>query len=126
MDINNENGMFNHIKPKLKVDVNGNPTKKGIKVQFVLPNNVSEDEKNILGQKIQTKLNKELAKYDLTVNIDTDVPFSNVIGFLIRIEEIKLIIKKAFLPKEKKVKRDPQQPKPLEKQTPKVNDPNPN
>ena len=51
------------ISPKLRVDVNHNPTKKGIKVQFVLP---------------------------------TDVPYSNVIGFLIPIADIKLFIKNAI------------------------------
>jgi hypothetical protein len=41
--------------PKLKVDVNHNPTKKGIKVQFVFPNILQGDEKDALSQKLQQK-----------------------------------------------------------------------
>jgi hypothetical protein len=68
---------------KLKVDVNHNPTKKGIKVQFVLPQTLEGDAKAQATQKLQTKLNQGLSQYNLTVSQDTDVPYSNVIGFLI-------------------------------------------
>jgi hypothetical protein len=37
-----------------------------------------------------------LAQYNLTANIDTDVPYENVIGFLIRIQDIRLMIKNAL------------------------------
>ena len=84
------------ISPKLKVDVNHNPTKKGIKVQFVLPNTIEGDEKAAVTQKLQSKLNAGLSKYNLTVSQDTDVPYSNVIGFMIPIADIKLLIKNAI------------------------------
>jgi hypothetical protein len=84
------------IKPKLKLSVNSNPTKLGIKVQFILPNQVEGDEKTTITQKLQNKLNSGLAKYNLTVNIDTDVPFSNVIGFLITLADIRILIKNAL------------------------------
>jgi hypothetical protein len=84
------------IKPKLVVDVNHNPTKKGIKVQFALPQTIEGDKKAEAAQKLQSKLNQGLEQYNLTVSQDTDVPYSNVIGFLIPIADIKLLIKKAL------------------------------
>jgi hypothetical protein len=84
------------ISPKLKVDVNHNPTKKGIKVQFVLPQSIEGDAKATATQKLQAKLNQGLSQYNLTVSQDTDVPYSNVIGFLIPIADIKMFIKKAI------------------------------
>jgi hypothetical protein len=84
------------ISPKLKVDVNHNPTKKGIKVQFVLSQAIEGDAKATATQKLQSKLNAGLSQYNLTVSQDTDVPYSNVIGFLIPITDIKLFIKNAI------------------------------
>jgi hypothetical protein len=82
--------------PKLKVSVNKNPTKEGIKVQFVMPDQIEGDAKAEMAQKLQTKLNKGLSQYNLTVSQDTDVPYSNVIGFLIPIADVKLLIKNAI------------------------------
>ena len=62
------------LQPKLKVDVNHNPTKKGIKVQFVLPQAIEGDAKAAAAQKLQAKLNQGLQQYNLTVSQDTDVP----------------------------------------------------
>jgi hypothetical protein len=84
------------LKPKLRVDVNKNPTKAGIKVQFVLPQTLEGDAKAQATQKLQTKLNQGLEQYNLTVSQDTDVPYSNVIGFLIPIADVKLLIKNAI------------------------------
>ena len=84
------------ISPKLRVDVNHNPTKKGVKVQFVLPQELEGDAKATATQKLQAKLNQGLSQYNLTVSQDTDVPYSNVIGFLIPIADIKLFIKNAI------------------------------
>jgi hypothetical protein len=84
------------IKPKLKVDVNHNPTKKGIKVQFILPSAIEGDAKATATQKLQEKLNQGLFQYKLTVSQDTDVPYANVIGFLIPIADIKIFIKNAI------------------------------
>jgi hypothetical protein len=84
------------MKSKLRVDVNKNPTKTGIKVQFVLPQALEGDKKAEATQKLQSKLNQGLEQYNLTVSQDTDVPYSNVIGFLIPIADIKLLIKNAI------------------------------
>jgi len=84
------------MQPKLKIDVNHNPTKKGIKVQFVLPQTLEGDAKTTMTQKLQSRLNSGLAQYNLTANADTDVPYANVIGFLISINDIRLLIKNAL------------------------------
>ena len=84
------------ISPKLRVDVNHNPTKKGIKVQFVMPETLEGDAKAEMTQKLQAKLNQGLSQYNLTVSQDTDVPYANVIGFLIPIADVKLMIKNAI------------------------------
>lgn len=83
---------IDNIKPRLIVDVNNNPTKKGVKIQFAV-NTSSEAEKNELTVKLKNKLNSGLAKYDLTVDTDTDVPYNNVIGFTIYISQFKVLIK---------------------------------
>jgi hypothetical protein len=84
------------LKSKLRVSVNKNPTKEGIKVQFTLPQTIEGDEKAAATQKLQAKLNQGLSQYNLTVSQDTDVPYSNVIGFLIPIADVKLLIKNAI------------------------------
>jgi hypothetical protein len=82
--------------PKLSVSVNKNPTKQGIKVQFAFPEQIAGDQKAEMTQKIQQKLTQGLSQYKLTVSQDTDVPYANVIGFLIPISDIKLLIKNAI------------------------------
>ena len=79
--------------PRLKLDVNPNPTKKGVKVQFILPKGYSVNQKEELTQKLKTKLNVGLAPHMMSVDVDLDVPYENVIGFLIRLSNIKMLIK---------------------------------
>jgi biopolymer transport protein ExbD len=82
--------------PKLIVDINKNETKKGIKVQFAFPEQISGDQKAEMSQKLQQKLTQGLSQYNMTISQDTDVPYSNVIGFLIPIADIKILIKNAL------------------------------
>jgi len=91
-----ESDMENPKTPKLKLDVNPNPTKKGIKVQFILPKGYSTNQKEDLTQKLKTKLNAGLAPHMLSVDVDLDVPYENVIGFLIRLNNIKMLVKSAL------------------------------
>ena len=79
--------------PRLKLDVNPNPTKKGVKVQFILPKGYSTGQKEELTQKLKTKLNAGLAPHMMSVDVDLDVPYETVIGFLIRLRNIKMLIK---------------------------------
>jgi len=82
--------------PRLKLDVNPNPTKKGIKVQFILPKGYTQNQKEELTQKLKTKLNAGLAPHMLSVDVDLDVPYENVIGFLISLNNIKMLVKSAL------------------------------
>jgi hypothetical protein len=82
--------------PRLKLDVNPNPTKKGVKVQFILPKGYTTNQKEELTQKLKTKLNTGLAPHMSSVDVDLDVPYENVIGFLIRLSNIKMLIKSAL------------------------------
>jgi hypothetical protein len=82
--------------PRLKLDVNPNPTKKGVKVQFILPKGYTTNQKEELTQKLKTKLNAGLAPHMLSVDVDLDVPYDNVIGFLIRLSNIKMLVKSAL------------------------------
>ena len=83
---------------KMILDVNKNETKKGIKIQFIVPQNTDEAKKEEITQKLKTKLNKGLANIGLSVDTDLDVPYQNVIGFLIRLESFKLLIKNILNP----------------------------
>jgi hypothetical protein len=82
--------------PRLKLDVNPNPTKKGVKVQFILPKGYTTSQKEELTQKLKTRLNAGLAPHMLSVDVDLDVPYENVIGFLIRLSNIKMLVKSAL------------------------------
>jgi hypothetical protein len=62
----------------------------------VLPQTLEGDAKTTMTQKLQSRLNSGLAQYNLTANADTDVPYANVIGFLISINDIRLLIKNAL------------------------------
>ena len=61
-----------------------------------MPQTLEGDAKAEMTQKLQAKLNQGLAQYNLTVSQDTDVPYANVIGFMIPIADIKLLIKNAL------------------------------
>jgi hypothetical protein len=86
------------MNAKLKIAVNKNPTKEGIKVQFEFPQTIQGDEKAALTQKLQKKLVDGLGQYNLTISQDTDIPKSlgNVIGFLIPLADFRLMIKNAI------------------------------
>jgi hypothetical protein len=84
---------------KLALDVNKNPTKKGIKVQFLSldgnPEPSSTPQKD-LQIEILNQLNKGLKKYGLEGDIDPDVPDKKIIGFYIRLQYFDKIIRNAL------------------------------
>lgn len=104
-----KNPIYSHInvqnKPFLvKYDVNVNPTKNGIKIQF-LPltadkksrdTSLSLEQKNALASQIQQKYNQKLSKYNLNIDSDTDVPDGDVIGFILRLPNVSNFINKAL------------------------------
>ena len=92
---------------KLVLDVNRNPTKKGIKVQFQpleiedtgeigVDTGLSSTQQRDLQIKILRQLNDGLRKYDLEADIDPDVPYKNVIGYYIHLQYFDKIIRDAL------------------------------
>ncbi len=73
----------------LKFDVNQNPTKMGVKLQFVLPDsNIDPREKQELATKISTALQKRFGDAGVVIDYDTQTPYKNVIGYVIPIQSI--------------------------------------
>tara|TARA_R110001592_G_scaffold71551_2_gene218672 strand:+ start:550 stop:1461 length:912 start_codon:yes stop_codon:yes gene_type:complete len=85
-------------KFNLRVGVNKNPTKLGVKVQFEPSSGIEmdRDTKAALEIALQENLNKSLVKYGIQVSKDTDVPRLNVIGFFIPLAQIKNLIVEAL------------------------------
>jgi hypothetical protein len=74
----------------LQFDMNTNPTKRGIKMQFVLPseNGMDPKEKQELTQKISTALQKRFGDAGVMVDFDDRTPYENVIGFLVPLSSV--------------------------------------
>ncbi|VDM11381.1 unnamed protein product [Wuchereria bancrofti] len=51
----------------IRKTVNKNPTKEGVKIQFILPETLQGDAKATVTQKLQSKLTQGLAQYNLTI-----------------------------------------------------------
>tara|TARA_R110002153_G_scaffold90907_2_gene221661 strand:- start:515 stop:1282 length:768 start_codon:yes stop_codon:yes gene_type:complete len=82
----------------LRVGVNKNPTKLGIKIQFEPSSGIEmdRDSKNALEIALQENLNKSLVEYGIQVSKDTDIPRPNVIGFFIPLSQVKNLIVEAL------------------------------
>ena len=82
----------------LKVDVNEDPQKKGVKIQF-LPTEfgkMTKTEQNDIAIELEQRLEKGLAEYDLRVERDRNLKDKTIIGFFIYIEYFDKIIRKAL------------------------------
>ena len=79
----------------LKVDVNEDPTKKGIKVQFIPIqfNSLSPQKRDDLAMKLFDKLNSGLEQYNMKVERDRELKDKTIIGFFIYIEYLDKIIR---------------------------------
>ena len=87
----------------IKIDVNKNPTKKGIKVQLIPKGGTilnDPDEKISVSEKVQSAMNKALGQYGLQVSIDADIAQAtdnpNVLGYYIPLSQFKNLITKAL------------------------------
>lgn len=76
-------------KLTLRFDVNINKTKKGVKLQFVLPN-VPEDPRELqnLSNEIGAELQEKFGQQGLQIVYDLENPYRNVIGFLIPLPSV--------------------------------------
>lgn len=90
----NYNFNFNGKKMKVRFDVNSNPTKKGIKIQFT-PLEQMGDNKQLMSS-LQIHLNQKLGTMGMNVDFDPDVPYENVIGFTLKLDAISHVIMKAL------------------------------
>jgi len=82
----------------LKVDVNEDPNKKGVKVQF-LPTTFGQltpTEQNDIAISLAEKLDRGLSAYGLSVERDRNLKDKSIIGFFIYIEYLDKIIRKAL------------------------------
>lgn len=82
---------------KLTLDVNKNPTKKGLKIQF-MPEKETESsldptKKRDLQIELLKNLNEGLKAHGLEADIDPDVPYLNVIGLYIRLQFFDKLIR---------------------------------
>lgn len=85
---------FKGHKFVLKIDVNEDPNKKGVKVQF-LPTtfgNMSKQEQDNIAMELAQKLNRGLSAVGLSVERDRELKDKTVIGFFIYIEYLNKII----------------------------------
>lgn len=85
---------FKGHKFVLKIDVNEDPNKKGVKVQF-LPTtfgNMSKQEQDNIAMELAQKLNSGLSTLGLSVERDRELKDKTVIGFFIYIEYLNKII----------------------------------
>ena len=81
----------------MRMGVNKNPTKLGLKIQFTPKGNALDNEtKARLRTLLQSKLNDGLREHKLQVSIDTDVPNPDVIGFMVDLASIKDMVVRAI------------------------------
>lgn len=82
----------------LKIDVNEDPNKKGIKVQFLPTSfgNLTRTEQDDIAIALNDKLSAGLKSYGLDVERDRNLKDKTIIGFFIYIEYLDQIIRKAL------------------------------
>jgi len=84
-------------KYKLRFDVNDNPTKKGVKMQFILDQEFEDPrDKQMLANEISVALQKRLGASGVMVDYDDRNPYKNVIGFIVPLNSVAMMIIKAM------------------------------
>lgn len=82
----------------LRVGVNEDPNKMGIKVQFIPTTfgTIAQTEQNDLAIELEEKLEQGLSEYGIKVERDRNLKDKTIIGFFIYIEYIDRIIRKVL------------------------------
>lgn len=81
----------------LRFDVNSNPTKKGVKLQFVLDQEFEDPrDKQILANQISVALQKRFGTSGIMIDYDDRNPYKNVIGFIVPLNSIAILLIKAL------------------------------
>lgn len=77
----------------LQFDLNTNPTKKGVKMQFILDQEYEDPrEKQALATKISVALQKRFGAAGIMVDYDDRNPYKNVIGFIVPLASVSNIL----------------------------------
>ena len=82
----------------LKVDVNEDPNKKGIKIQFIPTTfgQISPTEQNDIAIELEQRLEDGLDQYGMKVERDRNLKDKTIIGFFVYIEYLDRIVRKAL------------------------------
>jgi hypothetical protein len=101
---------------KVVVDVNKNPTKKGIKVKFFPTNadgmvlqNLTPEEVDAMTNSIATSVSKKFNKYNLEFDRDTDAPDKMAANFQIPLDSIFAFIKDKVLGEDEEASTTPEE-----------------
>jgi len=99
-EVINENAKVNFAGHQfmLKVDVNEDPQKKGVKIQF-LPTEfgtITKTEQNDIAIELEQRLEKGLASHDFKVERDRNLKDKTIIGFFIYIEYFDRMVRAAL------------------------------
>jgi len=100
----NYNATFNGEKFKVVVDVNKNPSKKGIKVKFYPVNeegmvisNLTPEEIDTLQNSLATTISKKFIDFGLEFDRDTDAPDKQAANFQIPLDSVFTFIRDKVL-----------------------------
>ena len=82
----------------LKVDVNEDPQKKGLKIQFIPTTfgQLSTTEQNDIAIELEERLERGLDQYDMRVERDRNLKDKTIIGFFVYIEYFDKLVRKAL------------------------------
>ena len=82
----------------LKVDVNEDPLKKGLKIQFIPTTfgQLSKTEQNDIAIELEKRLEGGLDQYDMRVERDRNLKDKTIIGFFVYIEYFDKLVRKAL------------------------------
>lgn len=96
------------VKPKAHVtidgkklgllfDVNSNPTKKGVKLHFILEEKFQDPrDKQALASKISTALQKKFGEAGIVIDYDERSPYENAISYIVPLQSISELLIKAL------------------------------
>ncbi len=81
-----------------KVDVNEDPQKKGLKIQFIPTTfgQLSKTEQNDIAIELEKRLESGLDRYDMRVERDRNLKDKTIIGFFVYIEYFDKLVRKAL------------------------------
>ena len=81
----------------LLFDVNSNPTKKGIKMHFILQDKFEDPrDKQALASKISTALQKKFGDAGIVIDYDERSPYENAISYIVPLQSISELLIKAL------------------------------